>query len=213
MRIALAGLCLALSGVAVPALAQTCDGTAATVYALTAPDYRVDGEPVLGRSAYACGRYWSAANLMEKAASQRSSSLQRFNLAATYAQTGRLDEAEALYRTVVADGDFVRARADSSTIKRADREIGFGLGEEASRRLVALDRMRSLFTATRQTASTVTGAVAGPRPADEAGVNAITTEFGVGPLPAGSAGVDAVAARSGISDLEALRRDGLSPVS
>lgn len=209
MRFASVALSLALSGMAVsPALAGQCDNPAETVYALTAPEYRVDGEPVLGRSAYACGRFWSAANLMEKAAVQRSSSLQRFNLAATYAQTGRLDEADALYRTVVADGDYVRARTDSSPLNGSNWDVGFGLAEESIRRLAALSRVRALLAPAQQTAL-VTGNAAGPRVAEQSGVNAVTVENSPGPLPAGAAAVDAVASQSGISDLEALRRDGL----
>lgn len=215
MRITSVALSLVLSGMAFsPALAGPCDNPGETVYALTAPEYRVDGEPVLGRSAYACGRFWSAANLMEKAAVQRSSSLQRFNLAATYAQTGRLEEADALYRTVVADGNYVRARTDSSPSDSSDWEVGFGLAEESTRRLAALNRVRALLapnqqTSTQQTAS-VAGTTAGPRVAEQSGVNAVTLENRLGPLPAGEAAVDAVATQSGISDLEALQRDGLA---
>ncbi|MBB5746360.1 hypothetical protein [Brevundimonas variabilis] len=218
MRVASVGLCLVVAGLAsTPAHAGPCDDPAATIYALTAPAYRVDGEPVLGRSAYACGRFWSAANLMQKAAVQRSSSLQRFNLAATYAQTGRFEEADALYRTVIADGDFVRARADSSPRNGEERETGFGLAEEATRRLAAITRLRALLTPASQTSlaptpsqtAALAGGPTGPRAAEQAGVNAVTVENRTGPLPAGAAGVDAVATQSGISDLEALRRDGL----
>lgn len=37
-----------------------CDSLNETVYALTGPEYRIDGEPVLARSAVACGRYRSS---------------------------------------------------------------------------------------------------------------------------------------------------------
>lgn len=190
------------------ASAGPCDSSNETIYALTGPEYRIDGEPVLARSAFACGRYWSSANLMERAVIQRGSTLQRFNLAATYAQTGRYDQAETLYMSVIDDGDYVRARADSSTVKAGEPEAGFGLASEASRRLAALRTMRQLFggrtpPATAQASSSV------PRTAEQAGTNAVGLEPGQGPTAAASLGVDASALEGGVSDLEALQRDGL----
>lgn len=191
------------------ALAGPCDTVTETVYALTAPVERVDGEPVLGRSAFACGRYWSAANLMEKATIQRGSVLQRFNLAATYAQTGRYDQAEALYRSVVEEGDYVRARSDSSPVRAGDAQTGFGLASEAARRLAALQTVRRLFDGPATTVAAAAGGPVLPRTAEQAATNAGTVEGGTGPTAADGSGIDASALEGGISDAEALRRDGL----
>lgn len=193
---------------ATPVLAGPCDARE-TVTALTGAERPMDRGPVLGRSAFSCGRYWSAANLMEKAAVSRSSSLQRFNLAATYARTDRLDEARALYASVIADGDFVRARTDSMDVGPDVQEAGVSLAEEAARRLAALDRVQRL-TGGPAPADAVRLA-SGPLAAERAGVDALTLEGEPEPVTADAASVEALALRAGISDDEALRRDGLAP--
>lgn len=210
MRTVFAGIILALSaGAAAPALAGPCDAPGETVYALTGPPAFVDGERVLGRSAYSCGRYWSAANLMEKAAQERASSLQRFNLAATYARTGRYDQAETLYQSVISDGDFIRARSDTSYVRPGEIEQGFGLAEEARRRLAALRSLRTMFDLPAATGTASVAGPAGPLVADQSGANAVALESAALPVAVDAAAVEAIAGAAGISDVEALQRDGL----
>lgn len=213
MRCTLAGLAsLFALAAATPSLADPCDARE-TITALTGAERPMDRGPVLGRSAFSCGRYWSAANLMEKAAVSRSSSLQRFNLAATYARTGRLDEARSLYASVIADGDYIRARTDSVDVGPDVREAGVSLSEEAARRLTAMDRVQRLTggPSTAGLAGLTAGpAMTGPLAAERAAVDALTLEGETGPAPADAAGVEALALRSGITDVEALRRDGLA---
>lgn len=47
--------------------------------------------------------------------------------------------------SVIDDGDYVLARANSSTTEEDGPEAGFGLTSEASRRLAALRAMRLLL--------------------------------------------------------------------
>lgn len=203
--------------------AQSCDGQGEIAAAVSAAPVRVEGKENLARSAYACGHFWSAANLQEKSVSENGNALERFNLASAYARTGQYARAEALYQSVIEDGLYLNVRMDTAATEIGARPAGFNLAEEAARRRTGLIYLRTLMN--RQSASA-------PRSALDAGVNATSLD-GPGSIPAPSAvsdqtlgervglgiagayGVDAVdiSGVAPVSDQEALQRDGLLPAT
>ena len=96
------------------------------------------GANVVGRSAYACARPWSASAIFEKALIARPSILSRFNLASAYAASERFDAAAALYWSVVEDGQFVTLRLDPKLNERTRTSIRVNATDEAQRRLDGL---------------------------------------------------------------------------
>lgn len=177
-------------------IAEPCDRPQDTAGVVMASVTILDGKDVLGRTAFSCGHFWSAANLIEKSLVENRTVLERFNLAAAYARTGRYDEAESLYQSVMDDGDFIDARMDTAAAQNEVPVRGFNLAEEAGRRRVALVRMRSLLVRA-DTPSNLSALDAGTDAAD-------ITRPGTSTPPEAS---DTMAQ---ISDAQALARDGLS---
>ena len=200
------------------AFAESCERSEVTGAVSETPQ-TVVGKEVLSRTAYSCGHFWSSANIQEKSVLANGSALERFNLAAAYARTNRFDQAEALYRTVVLDGQYTNARMDTAFTETGGEPTGFNLSDEATRRLAALSRVRTMFRPTdvQQTAATST-----PFSALDAGTNAADVtraQVGATPstAPSGAAAADAfgvnVADITGvqpISDQRALELDGLA---
>lgn len=98
----------------------------------------VPDSSVEGRSAAVAGDDWTAANIFEKENAERSTPQARFNLAASYATTDRIEAAIELYRSAARDGEFLEVQLDvveGST----QRQTGVNLAEEATRRADALE--------------------------------------------------------------------------
>lgn len=92
------------------------------------------------QASMAWGDRWTAANLFERSVEGRANALNRFNLAAAYQRTGRLEEAAANYRVVTEIGKYQWA---SSVRDNAHQKVNvrrFNLADESARRLVRLDR-------------------------------------------------------------------------
>jgi len=88
-----------------------------------------------GRSAYACGDTWAAGNAFEKDVLARPTVAARFNLAAAYSSTGRLQAAAEIYKTVVEDGAFTRLRLDPDSDYPGGSVRWVNASDEAVRRL------------------------------------------------------------------------------
>ena len=84
------------------------------------------------------GDHWTAANLFEQAVAGYDSPGNRFNLATEYQNTGRLEQAVALYRTVVVDGQFTKAITHTQRDERGSASFGVNLADESQRRIAAI---------------------------------------------------------------------------
>jgi hypothetical protein len=91
-----------------------------------------------GLTAMAWGDAWTATNLFEQANDEHSTVLSRFNLAAGYQRTGRLDDAARLYRALAVDGQYVWANSGSDNNDRSAVGRRFNIGEESARRLARI---------------------------------------------------------------------------
>jgi hypothetical protein len=91
-----------------------------------------------GMTAMAWGDAWTATNLFEQANDEHSSVVSRFNLAAGYQRTGRLDDAARLYRALTLDGQYTWATAGSDNHDRSAAGRRFNLGDESARRLATI---------------------------------------------------------------------------
>lgn len=79
-----------------------------------------------------------AARLFERAADARPSVGKRFNLAAGYEATGRLPEAVAIYRTLIADGQYVTMKS-GRPMNNPDVPVRrYNVSEESARRLARI---------------------------------------------------------------------------
>lgn len=190
-RIAIWGAVAAMAVLAAnPASAQAvqtpqaqlgCTGAAATIAALSASPASPDSD-VTGRSASLCGYAWSAANLLERAFTERPTPAARFNLAAAYANTARRDAAITLYRSAAADGEFTRLVLDK-TEPDGRSIVRVNIADEARARLRTLGMVPTL---------TVAEPMVSLGNAD------------------GRANVAAAIAAAHVTDAEAMSRDGLT---
>jgi hypothetical protein len=142
----------------------------------------------VGAEAAAWGDHWTAANLFERSTDRYNSVRQRFDLATTYAQTGRIAEAKALYADLIRDGQYAWEFEDVDYRNRGARITHVNIAEESARRLAALNAPPPLTYA----ANTGAGAAA-------------AGEFGT-PTAAVVGGAPVTERR--ISDAEAMARDG-----
>lgn len=200
--LAVFGAALSIAGAAA---AQPCSDPEEISGSLTLPAERVEGKEVLARSAYSCGHFWSSANLMERAVAENGNALERFNLAATYARTGRYEAAAALYEMVASQGRFIDAQMDTAYVREGDTPQGFNLADEARRRLIALSYLRRLTQS-----SPAEQDVASNDSALDFGTNVLDTSR---PAQADAFGVNVsdVTAGATVPDAVALARDGLPP--
>jgi hypothetical protein len=141
----------------------------------------------VGAESAAWGDRWTAANLFEKSTDRSNSVRQRFDLAATYAQTGRIEEAKAIYASLIRDGQYAWSIEDVDYRNRSAPIYRVNIAEESARRLAALNAQAPLTFA----ANTGAGAAA-------------AGEFGT-PTAAVVGGAPVVEHR--ISDADALARD------
>jgi len=93
-----------------------------------------------GTEAYAYGDKWTAANLFERSVDKDNSVAARFNLAHSYAETGRLPEAAALYEVLTRDGQFMWGVTNVDYRKRGARLVRFNIADESAARLAAIRR-------------------------------------------------------------------------
>jgi hypothetical protein len=109
----------------------------------------------VGAQAASWGDRWAAANLFERATDKEGKSVRlRFDLATTYARTGRVQEAERLYADLIHDGQYTVGVTDPDLHNRGRRLVRFNVGEESARRLAILQQRRQFA------ANTGAGAVA-----------------------------------------------------
>jgi hypothetical protein len=101
-----------------------------------------------GTEAYAYGHKWTAANLFERSVDKDNSVAARFNLAHSYAETGRLNEAAALYESVVRDGQFMWGVSGVDYRDRGARLVRFNLADESAARLAAIRRQTTFASNT-----------------------------------------------------------------
>jgi hypothetical protein len=129
---------------------QSCN-SADTAAALPGPTAAAESAGAKGRTAAACGQNWSAANLLERETARHPSVQARFNLAAAYTRTDRLEEAAKLYGTVARDGQFTFMVTDPDFSNPNARGFRFNAADEARRRRVEIQRIitaRSAFAST-----------------------------------------------------------------
>jgi hypothetical protein len=81
------------------------------------------------------GDNWTAANLFERALNGDNSPANRFNLAASYQKTGRLQQASRLYRSVLVDGQFTSLVILPDSDDRGARMFRVNIADESQRRL------------------------------------------------------------------------------
>lgn len=122
-----------------------------------------------GQAAMAWGDRWTAANLFERSVEVRPTAIGRFNLAAAYQRTGRLEEAAANYRVVTEIGKYQWASTVRDNAHPRTPVIRFNLADESARRLARLGRPVSYAALATE------GAVS----ATDAGVQASATVGGV----------------------------------
>ncbi len=117
---------------------------AATMSALEKPasTARLGSDTAHARASLAWGDRWTSANLFEKANAGHSTVISRFNLATAYQRTGRGDEAAALYRGLLADGEYTYVILDPRYDRRDPRaQAGaerVNVADESARRLAMI---------------------------------------------------------------------------
>ncbi len=87
------------------------------------------------------GNNWLGTNVFKRLAAKDNSPLNRFNLATGYQRTGRLQQAESIYRDLLADGRNTTVVATPS--RDAPGARTFNLAEEAASRLLYFDWLKS----------------------------------------------------------------------
>jgi hypothetical protein len=92
-----------------------------------------------GLSSSAAGDNWTAANLFQKADAGADTPLNRFNLAAAYQSTGRVQQAATLYRSVMGDGGYLHATTSPLNDNRGGDISRINLAQESGRRLAAIE--------------------------------------------------------------------------
>ena len=201
---------VAVAGSAGAAMAEPCDSPREVVLAVSGDTAVVDGKEVMSRTAYSCGHFWSSANLQEKSLAENGNALERFNLASAYARTGRYDQAETLYRSVVRDGEFLNVRMDTAYASQGARPTGFNLSDEAGRRLTGIAYVRRLLGEKGSPS-----APNSPLSALDAGVNAadITTSRAGDPSTGSLAVVQPSATTADAFGLDAAEVTGVAPLS
>jgi hypothetical protein len=140
---------------------------------------------VVGKTEMSYGDRWTATNLFERAEAGYDSVTNRFNLAAGYEATGRLQQAAAIYETLLTDGQYTYAISSPKAHDPGARVWRFNVADESARRLQNISRVM-----TAEAVNPGSGAVA----ASELGVP--TSAVVGGP------------ADGRIPDDEAMRRDG-----
>jgi hypothetical protein len=118
------------------------------------------------------GNNWFATNVLKKLVAKNNTPLNRFNLATGYQRTGRIRQAESIYRDLLVDGQRTNVMATPS--KDAPGARIFNLAEEAASRLIYFDWLKS--ESTRQAMARRSGQ--GPVSAEAFGVEASVTVGG-----------------------------------
>ncbi len=116
---------------------------AATAYAGQAGHARDENQTVRDQamSLMAKGNNWLGTNVFKRLVEKDNSPLNRFNLATGYQRTGRLQQAESIYRDLLAEGQHTTVVATPS--RDAPGARVFNLAEEAASRLLYFDWLKS----------------------------------------------------------------------
>jgi hypothetical protein len=126
------------------------------------------------RDSAAWGDRWTAGNLFERSLDRAGPSndkltvQSRFNVAARYERTGRLAEADALYRAVARDGRFLWGITDPDYRHPDARLTTINIGDEAQRRAMLIERRMAFAQGPGAPSATAAGTptaaiVGGPR--------------------------------------------------
>jgi hypothetical protein len=116
------------------------------------------------------GDNWAGTNAFKALVAKNDSALNRFNLATGYQRTGRLDQAKAIYRDLLTDGQFTQI----SAVGIKGRGVRtFNAADEAASRLLYIKWLQD-GGSRRVAANQVSGAVS----ADTAGVFVSANEGG-----------------------------------
>jgi hypothetical protein len=129
----------------------------------------------VGAESAAWGDRWTAANLFERSTDRYNSVRQRFDLATTYAATGRTEEAKTIYASLIRDGQYAFAEQDENYRDRSARTFRVNIAEESARRLALLNaRTTTIYAANTGAGAaaagefgTPTAAVVGGAPIEE----------------------------------------------
>lgn len=123
------------------------------------------------------GNNWLATNVFKRLTAKDNSPLNRFNLATGYQRTGRLQQAESIYRDLLVEGRDVRVVATPS--KELPGAQTFNLAEEAASRLIYFDWLKSENARRTMAARSATpSAASGAASADTYGVETSVTVGG-----------------------------------
>jgi uncharacterized protein YceK len=114
--------------------------SADTLATTNSQPHRAASTELKGQTAAAWGDNFTATNLFEQAEAKHDSPLNRFNLATSYQQTGRVAEAVKLYRTVVIDGGHTWAYSVPDNADRSARGRHYNLATESLARLEIIDQ-------------------------------------------------------------------------
>jgi hypothetical protein len=115
------------------------------------------------RDSSAWGDRWTAGNLFERSLDKAAPSndkltvQSRFNVAARYERTGRLAEADALYRSVARDGQFLWGITDPDYRNPTARLTTINVGDEAMRRAIVVERRMAFARGTGAPSATGAG--------------------------------------------------------
>jgi hypothetical protein len=145
---------------------------AATAYAGQSGRARTPDNNSAGDQAVALmskGNNWFATNILKKLVAKNNTPLNRFNLATGYQRTGRIRQAESIYRDLLIEGQRTNVMATPS--KDAPGARIFNLADEAASRLIYFDWLKSENT--RQAMARRSGQ--GPASAEAFGVEAAVT--------------------------------------
>lgn len=135
-----------------------------------APEHHPMALQETGTEAAAWNDKYTAANLFERSVDKDNSVVARFNLASAYERTGRVPEAEAIYRSLVNDGQFMWVTTNVNYRDRGARLTRFNVADESARRLAALEEQPTFAANTGPGAvaatelGTPTAAIVGPQP-------------------------------------------------
>ncbi|MBO9560846.1 MAG: hypothetical protein J7515_19965 [Caulobacter sp.] len=167
-----------------PAGAQDRVGAPPTTIVGSQVDTRIGGSPPLtDTEALAMldrGDNWTGVNAFRRVVAKQGGVMNRFNLATGYQRTGRLDQAKAIYRDLLVDGEFTTAVSSVS-----GGPSTFNVADEAASRLLYIQWLQN------------------------GGGRQLVRLSGSGAVSADSLGVPVAAIEGGgeVSDAEAAARD------
>jgi hypothetical protein len=110
---------------------------ASRALAATGGDDPALSDEAVGQTAIQWGNDWTGTNLFERAAAADPTILNRFNLAAAYQKTGRLERALTIYHALEKDGQYTWL-ISIPEYSQPDWVVRFNVAEESARRISEL---------------------------------------------------------------------------